>query len=333
MSDRFRSLLDDAAAEVRPRAVDPVAHVLRRAHEQRRRTITGVVSGLAAAAVLVGAAVAADRWMPDDRTDGQVADEVETAQPIVVEPPRVDDGVIRAGSLTLPIPDGWTTQVGPDTGVAYCKIRPDTVFVDTTVIPGASGQACDRQVLLPGGQPAWIPSFAKTPDELERNACCAKQGSMLLYVPWARVYLHVYGPKSDVLEIVASIRTTDVRPTRLVLPEDVRTARLVPLGSDLVEKRLYAEDADPDATALVTARLAGVDDVPAAEEEACPATGGEEQTGSITLRDAKGHTAGVVNITRRGDCAELVSSLGGRVRVPAPFVTDLEKLFPHQVER
>ncbi|MFC4019658.1 hypothetical protein ACFOW4_17175 [Micromonospora sp. GCM10011542] len=181
MTERIRSLLDAAAAETRPRVVDPVSEVLRRGRASRRRHLAtaGVASAVAVALLGTGGLVAANRTgagmlaaNPSPSTDtARTSPPLPSERPIkgAATPPdrpkvsvRVTDSDVRINGLILKVRSGWQVVQG-DGGkpVTDCEIAPGSILVNANWAPGGD---CDAraQIQVRPWQPQSYPLGAPT---------------------------------------------------------------------------------------------------------------------------------------------------------------------------
>jgi hypothetical protein len=336
MTERLGRMLEEVAGEIRPRETDPVPAITRRVRRHRRRTTAALA---AAVAVLVGAGTVVGMQLSGP-AGKPPAPATPPLPPPVTTPatPVVDNGTVRAGGFRMPVPNGWTVAT---TDRAICDTAPNTLFLDSSVLPGGpcttsptrveirgfspggrSGPAggFDRQVILPGGQPAWLKqwdldSIGPGPDAEERNV------SALL--PWAGVRIEISGERRVVRALWASISTEPVAADRIVVPEKKRHFRV----SDTREGG--DRPADSDAVDTLYRTLAGLTR-PVAPDEAC-APG--SRMGVIYIVDPTGsmpgNTAAVLVVGFDEGCDQVTSSHGGRMWLTpearsalAPFIVE-----------
>ncbi|MFI1989130.1 hypothetical protein [Actinoplanes sp. NPDC020271] len=101
MTERIRQLLDEAVAGLEPEDRDPVGAVVRRGRAARRRTAT-VLAGVVTFGLLVGGLVTGQRMLGSAPLPTANAGIEQSATP------RVENGMMVAGAMQLPIPAGWT---------------------------------------------------------------------------------------------------------------------------------------------------------------------------------------------------------------------------------
>ena len=354
MAGPLRELLDSAVAQVQPRAVDPVADVVRRHRTRRRRVVAAAAAALAVLAVISVTAVLR-RPATESRhaSPGSSASPSEPSAAVTNEPapprvpvtggpatPRVVGGEIVAGGLVLPVPAGWQTT--DDDSTIYCDVPPRTVAVGFDPVPGGTGPYCHlkpfidvtgairrdfrdespRQVTLPGGQPAWV-SFGVPDSALGQQPGYNVVG---LYVPWSGVAVGITLQQDDFARIVPTIRTQPVAPSALVLPTDVSRVEIVPpdRGSGFPPPRVT----DPAVTDQVVGRLLGLTEI-VPNDNACATA--DMPTAAVVLgTSGTSGTSATVVFTLSNHCSQATSSLGGRVQVPAGFVDDLWHLLGGQ---
>lgn len=336
MTERVKELLDLAAAEVRPLVGDPAREVLRRAHRDRRRRqlVGGLASVVTVAALVVTAGIVGPGWW--SQGDLRPA-ATPSPSPASAGPARltVVDGAVRSGGFTLPVPHGWQLVTGDDTGAqpdttTYCETKPKSLLVNVHAMPGGAAEPCNEwkpvievfpwepattaretyeHILLPGGQPAWASPRAESGNMAHRT----------LVVPWSNVTLSVAASPTELSDIVASITTTTPEPAKLVLP-DVPTAGRIVVTTD---PRDLARPTILENVDEVVGLLAALTDLPAANEPACPRQGELDTAATLTFQGQNAKDAAEVSINVWGDCAEVISSRGGRVRASADLVDEL----------
>lgn len=339
MIERVKELLDLAAAEVRPLAGDPAREVLRRAHRDRRlrQLVGGFASVVTVAALVVTAGIVGPgRWWSQGDVQPVATPSAPATPPAAAGParPTVIDGAVRSGGLTLPVPDGWHLVTGDDTGAqpdttTYCETEPRSLLVNLHALPGGAAWPCNEwkpiievfpwnpatawetyeHLLLPGGQPAWASPRAESGDTAHRT----------LLVPWSNVTLSLAASPAELSDIVASITTTTPEPAKLVLP-DAPTAGQITVTTEPGDK---ARPADLENVDEAVSRLDGLTDLPAADEPACPRQGDLDTAATLTFQGQNAKDATAVSINVWGDCAEVISSRGGRVRASADIVDEL----------
>lgn len=242
MSQQVKELLDSAVADVEPRSTDPVRTVVRRARIARLRAI--VISGLAVTVAVAGGLVAV-RQVTGDGPAQLGAPSAEQPPPV----PQVRDGRIVAGSVSLPIPQGW--QVAP-AGSDPCEYPPRTVrtvhvgqepswnqenavcrpdlevegswkaTVPISYLGLAPGHApvsvvttgdgltlTPKMIILRGGEPAWLDT-APLGDGTSRTR---------LVMPWSKVIITLHVADEVQRQIIGSITAPARRPAGLVLPD------------------------------------------------------------------------------------------------------------------
>lgn len=310
-------LLEQAAGTVRPREADPVAAVRRRVRRQRR-VRGGFAAGLAAAlAVVVGVGAVAVRPEPAAPSFGTVV-----SGPAEV---TVTDGVLRAGGLRLPLP-GWTVAPADQ---PICDTAEHTVFLAGAPIPGGpcttgpayiTARGADprrqrepnrstgfRQVVLAGGQPAWLGAASV---EALTTAAAPDRRFVQLYVPWSGVELSFSMPAGEIRDLVAAIRTEPVAPGPLVLPEGPASVAVVTETGSSRSGMATVAVTDPVRVRDLRALLAGLRQPAGA---ACPP---DTRMRRLTFLDGAGAALGTVQVSTTAGCSEATSSLGGRVRIP-----------------
>ncbi|SNY65233.1 hypothetical protein SAMN05421748_1287 [Paractinoplanes atraurantiacus] len=335
--ERIRDLLDEAVGELEPSDPDPVAGVMRRgrAVRARRAAVAGVV-----AAVLVGGGVAGGWRMAAEEPrpaagDGWVA-------------PHVVDGVVVAGALELPVPDGWRVVVADE--AAPCEKLERTILL---VMPGQGG--CQKapvemrravsggiggvlfgpvapeelgggpftslaSLTLRGGEPAWLVNGVGSQEPDLRPYEGDDYLSLLL--PWSETIIGLRMDGAAKKEIVDSMRSDPSRAGVLALPENASSVSLtLPDDTGRIRAAGRIGSDDPTTAAAVLRLLRGQTDV-VGDADAC--AGPEQLNARLVLRGAGSYTV-IISLGER--CQEAVSSAGGRVRLSDATVAELKRLF------
>lgn len=342
MTEPVRELLDCAVAGVRPRAVDPVGDVVRR-YRRRRGRVTA--AGISAAVVLlaVGVGVAPPRFVGEDNGPEVVASEGPTEPAVAVQTgpasPRIVGNEIIAGGLVMPIPSGWRTI--DDATTIYCDVPPRTIAVGFDPVPGGTGEYCDqkpfititgasfpawslpprggidqRQLTLPGGQPAWLITLPEH-DVLGQRPYNVER----LYLPWSGVVVGISLDQADFAEIFPMIRTLPVTPSDLLLPDDVTAVQVFGSSDSDPLSNVGPRVTDATVVAKVLQGLRSLTDV-VPNDEACATV---DMPTIVLQLNAAAEPASII-ITRSDRCAQATSSLGGRVTVPRGFTDELWRL-------
>jgi hypothetical protein len=343
VDQRFRELLDNVVADVTPQVVDPVAEVMRRSRRGRRIMVAG---GVAVAVVLaVGAAAAIPRFVAaDERTDVTAsASPTEVATPAQTVPaiPRVVGEEVVAGGLVVPVPPGWRTV--DDAATVYCDVAPRTIAVGFDPVPGGTGKYCglkpfisvaglsvqggwalrqhpgvsQRQLTLPGGQPAWL-SVTPRDDALGQQPFTVVR----LYLPWSAAVLAISLDQKDFAQIFPTIRTRPVTPSVLSLPDNVTGVQAFgPGDSASWSSKSGPRSRDPATVHDVLQRLQSLTDV-VPNDEACATA----DMPTVVLQVGSAASSATIVITVSEHCAQATSSLGGRVAVPPGFTDQLWRL-------
>lgn len=319
MSERVRQLLNEAVVGVEPRAADPVAAVLGRARHSRRRRVAGgsvLTAGLLVVAVVAVGTLRLDRAEPPPTRFA-----TPVPGPVTV---TVENGVVRAGGLRLPVPPGWTVVTANQ---PFCETARRTLFINSRPTSGGSctegppiitvdGTADSRvvragaswqQMILPGGQPAWLSGIGAS--ALDPTQPGSEYRTLGMDLPWSGVAVTFLMTRAELQPIVASIRTDPVRPGPLVLPAGAVKAVI----STGVRGPAEATITDPSRVEDLRATLAGLRE-PAPADTGCPA---ETPLRHITFIDADGAVLAAVMVSMTAACSEATSSRGGRVTVPA----------------
>ncbi|GAA1840606.1 hypothetical protein GCM10009687_02060 [Asanoa iriomotensis] len=334
LSERIRALLDEAVAEVRPREADPVRKVVRRVRTRRHQLLAG--AGLAVLALLGVGAMAVRPPAVEPAAPPSTAAMAEPAVPVV------ENGEIRAGLTTLPVPTGWEV-VRQDQPA--CQTSPRTVFVGVRVAPGGRCGG-DRpliqvvgyteqvryadlgphgQLILPGGQPGWVPTGQLG---LFREKAGSGYQAVELALPWSGAKITFFMSGSQLREIFPTVRTAPVAPTGLVFPASVRAANLRLPGLSFQAQSLSAPSParqldQPDQLARLHGLLAGLTEV--VPGDAGCATG---QMTRMDLVDAHNRIQETIYFSTDPGCAQATSSLGGRVRITPDLLAELARIFP-----
>jgi hypothetical protein len=336
LNERIRALLEEAVADAQPRELNPLPAVLRQARASRRRTRThaAVGVGFAVLALLGVAVVAQAPPSPDGLDVAAVRPGAPVTAPAV---PVVEDGKVRAGGTTIPIPDGWRLLKSDP---PRCMIAPRTLYVGSQI--RAFDSPCRRaaetglssfgvrpyseqdltmaqradayeQITLPGGQPGWVSgatldASSKEPKTVQR---------VQLFLPWSGAKINFITSRDELKQILATIRTEPVTPAKLMLPASASAAR----WSVAVGKTEIIDD--PVQFRRLRVLLAGLTDV-VPNEAAC---GPNVPIRRIELVDEQNKIQETIAIGYSPDCAQATSSLGGRVRIPAGVLQELTELF------
>ncbi|XVU23592.1 hypothetical protein ACQPZJ_41085 [Actinoplanes sp. CA-054009] len=339
MVERIRELLDDAVGELEPEERDPVAGVMRRGRAARRRR--AAVAGALAAVLVGGGAVGGLRLMGNAPLP---TGEDETAVPYVA------DGVVVAGALRLPVPDGWRVVeadaaepcvelkrtvllvTSDDPGCQYAPIEVSkadrrnpggTLMVEPGVEIDLKGVAISSPVsiTLPGGEPVWMAN------ELDSEMLQPKSYEGFSYLnrlllPWSgvEVVLRLDGAADQ--KIIDSMRSSPGQARVLVLPERASSVELtLPDATGRIRAAGKMSSDNPATAASVLELLRKQTDV-VGNAEAC--AGQEQSNARLTLKGS-GTTTVIISLGER--CQEAVSSDGGRVRLSDDTVTELKRLF------
>jgi hypothetical protein len=341
---QIRDLLDDAVADVTPRAGDPTADVLRRHRRYRRRR------GVAVAAIMVLVVAGGIAAVPrlDTRRPGTdalaPAASSEPTIPVQLGPatPRVVGNEVVAGGLVIPIPPGWRTI--DDGRTTYCNLPPRTIAVGFEPVPGGTGRYCSqkpyisvigsrptpgllghqspvrklRQMTMPGGQPAWLTYLPNT-----QGLGGIAYNDTSVYLPWSGAIVTLGLDMESLGEILSTMRTRPVQLSTLKLPGSVVSAQMIgPISHDLRGKSSPLVT-DPAVIAQALDRLNSLTEVVDNDQDACADLAAP--TAAVMLNTSTG-LAAVVVITLAGYCRQATASLGGRVSVPRGFGNDLWRL-------
>ncbi|GAB2604791.1 hypothetical protein Aab01nite_78540 [Paractinoplanes abujensis] len=325
MTQRIRELLDHAVAGIEPGTRDPVAAVLgRRRAARRRKAVAGAVAGVLAVAALAGG-------LAVNRQDANRPLPPVGAVPADPPTPQVIDGVIVAGALRLPVPDGWRVAT-PDSGGACRGLEDDAVLIyradaadcsrstirvaarrgkkypvaSLVEAPGGGSVVAPAPMrILRGGEPALVGSGFDTGN-----------GSLVLL--WSKVTVDFFLDEPAARAAAESITTEPFGAGRLNLPGPVRSAEFS--RSDSSGKFTAAGHGRIDDAAtiqkvmtLLREQRQVVDD-----EDACSAPA---ERSALLIVDA------FVYLTLDDDCQQALSDQGGRVRLSDGTVRELSRLF------
>lgn len=350
MTERIRELLEGAVSGVQPRITDPLPTVVGRA---RRAQVRVVAAGAMAIVVLTGGAVLGGQMITSRTPAESVAG---LGSPPV---PRVVNGTIVAGGVTVPVPHGW--RVLQQGASAPCRELDDTALIAGPDQPSCliaplevSGTARTASVglggldikgnlvvgpvpmvTLTGGEPGWL-------DALPKDAVATGRpdyGHNRLLLPWSKLSIVLRGGAAEQQRVIDSIRTRPGPEKRLVLPDTVRHAELTvrPNGSNRLSHGTIREPAKIDAVLRLLRQQRTVPqnkracstatdptarlilDGPSADQPALTPS-----TGESLPEPGDGTT---IVITLADDCREAVSSNGGRVSLTADTLAELHRLF------
>jgi hypothetical protein len=169
-----------------------------------------------------------------------------------------------------------------------------------------------EQITLPGGQPGWVTT-------LDGLVVKPKTVQVVqLFLPWSGANINFITSPDELKQILATIRTEPVTPTKLVLPASASAARWSVAAGKSPETIV-----DPVQFRVLRVLLAGLTDV-VPNEAACRAN---VPTMRIELVDEQNKIQETIAISDSPDCAQATSSLGGRVRIPAGVLPNLTQLF------
>lgn len=359
MTERLRELLDAAVAEVRPRRSDPVSDIVRRSRAGRRRV--AVAGALMSVLLVVGGGVAVGGVLRGagggpggpaassgpTRSTPKPTSAAPTAgapfRPVAPTPatPRVVGGKVRSGGLTLPVPAGWRVQGLPATDdclpartitLGWRPVHDGRCVHDRVIsvwgvaggqsIPGIPTPVTS-QLLLPGGQPAWLGMGAHgSPDPLGKRPGLR---TVEMYVPWSGTWLELNVGYDDLTRILATVRTEPAAPSRLVLHPDALGGGYFVPASDQPTVDAWSTRRREPATQVLE-RLRALTDVVLPGQE-CGKAG--EPAVAIHLFPSDGAMTGndTVVITESDGCYQATSANGGRVRVPPGLAEQLRPFF------
>lgn len=350
MSHRVKDLLDEAVAGIEPRSTDPLAAVVRRGRTARVRA--AVTAGLAVATVLTVGTVAGTSLVEKETLRPAIGTATTAAPRPATRPdrppvPRLEEGRIVAGDVSVPVPEGWRTAPivsapcglspktvlfgeggnpwGPSIYCATGEIEVQStfdVFPFSFVLTGEDPLAPDawqrtpfvpyRMITLESGAPVWF----RTAADLGHR----------LVLPWSRVEVTVRGGPDAWRQVLDTIETGSWAPGALALPERAGYAGLTTATAADRAREIGTTDPAKIERALELLRGAAVvgeggscaraDQPTVALEIGKPATVPYQsgETGSFLISLAEG-------------CHEVVSEEGGRARLDDASFAELGGIF------
>ncbi|GIJ49324.1 hypothetical protein Val02_62100 [Virgisporangium aliadipatigenens] len=365
MTQRIRELLDSAVEHVEPQVKDPVPAVVQRARSQRLRAVAA--GAVACATLLAGGVAVASMSARDAAPETASPVGGRPPTPRLVDGKIVAGGVVipvPAGwRVVTPDSPEWR-RIEPDT--PNCETLENTVVIAgpddhgcplarieirgrRTPFPmgqgelGTGGKAlylmAPRMLTLAGGEPAWLATG--TTDDVHNGERPPGYGyHNTLVIPWAQVSIDLRFDGAAQRRFIDTVRTTPEHDGRLVLPKSVAVATLDPPAPDpRTVPDTHRKTTDPNTIAAVL-RLLGSQDAVADNRRACATE--EQPTARLTLdtvdapppatpgvlppSDPAGGLTSVI-ISFDDDCREAVSSDGGRVRLSAEALVELQRLF------
>ncbi|BCY12011.1 hypothetical protein [Actinoplanes sp. L3-i22] len=355
MTERIRQLLDDAVAGLEPAHRDPLAAVVRRGRAARRKT--AALAGIVTFALLAGGLVAGQRLIgatPQPAANGGVEQSAT---------PRVVNGMVVAGAMQLPIPEGW--KVVKASPANKCVTMARTILLigsgnrgcqnaavevsrarsrnpGGTLIPPADGTSpLDSGLITPpvsitlaGGEPGWLESGLDSA-EMKTGRYPELNYSNALLLPWSQVLVQLRMDGTGDRPIIESIRTSPRRSGVLTLPAKVgavvlvlsdRQARVTAPGTVDQVLRLLRRQTDVvrDADACASP---GQESIRLVVDPPDPVGASPASSGSpVSLWGTSTADATTVIIATGDGCQEAVSSTGGRVRLSAATLGQLTNL-------
>lgn len=345
MTERIRELLGEAVSGLEPKNRDPVASVIRRGRAARRRTT--MLAAAVATVLLAGGLVVGQQMVTSVPTASGGIDQDPT--------PRIAGGMVVAGAMQLPIPDGW--KVVTATTAAKCGMMPKTILLIVSSQRGCQNapveisRAVSRNpggsvlftkdgknivyppvsVTLAGGEPAWL-TDAMDSDEMKPGRYPEGNYFDQMLLPWSGVLVVFRESEPASQRILDAIRTSPGGGGALTLPATALTVELTMPGASA-----HGSSKDP-ATAAAVLRLLHMLTSEVRDTDAC--AGPKQQNVRLQLTaptasrspltrsqvDAGWSNQTTVIIALGGDCQEAVSSDGGRVRLGDAAVTELKRL-------
>lgn len=356
MTERIKQLLDEAVADLEPAHRDPVTAVVRRGRAARRRTAT--LAGIVTFALVAGGLIAGQRLIgtaPLPTANGGIEQSAT---------PRVENGMVVAGAMQLPIPEGWkVVKASP-------KNKCETM-AKTILLIGSGNRGCQNAVVevskarsrepsgylipakgdgsslldsglitapvsitLAGGEPAWLRDSLDSA-ELKAGRFPENNFDTEMLLPWSQVLVQLRMDGAADRRIIDSIRTSPRRSGVLSLPSKVS-------GIILMLSDVKAEESDR-ATVDQVVRLLRQQTDAVRDADACASPGQEsirlivdppgpgqpspsDGRSPISLSDMNTSNATTIIIATGEGCQEAVSSTGGRVRLTNATVFALKNL-------
>jgi hypothetical protein len=348
MSRQVKDLLDEAAAGIEPTNVDPVAAVIQRGRIARAKVATA--GGLAVVAVLTGGVVTAQRLAADPAPDYAA---VPATRPDRPPTPKLVDGRIVAGAVSVAVPRGW--RVLPIEG-APCGFHRRTVLIGEGPNPYAPSPWCTtaeievqstfdiypytfaspdrdpakprppkkvslgapRMLTLEGGEPGWLRT---DPD-----------GAHRFMLPWSRVEVTVRAGLDVRQQVVDSVTAGRWEPAALTLPERTEYATLTAsVDVQGVPQLVFATETAKVRRVVELLRGGTVVDrseICAREDQRTVGLEIGSQPDEPAPSDpVRGPRASTLVITLAAGCHEVVSEEGGRVRLDDASLAELGDLF------
>ncbi len=340
VTERIRQLLDEAVADLEPEDRDPVPAVVRRGRAARRRT--AALAGIVTFALLAGGLVAGQRFIgaaPPPAADGDIEQSAT---------PRVENGMVVAGAMQLPIPEGW--KVVKASPANKCETMTKTILLIGSgnrgcqnavvevsrassrnpggiLIPSKDGNSpfdsglitSPVSITLAGGEPGWLESGLDSA-EMKTGRYPANNYTNSLLLPWSQVSVGLRMDGTEDRRIIESIRTSPRRSGVLTLPAKVGGVVLV-----LSDEQAKATDrATIDEVLHLLRQQTNV----VRDADACASAGQESirlivdppgpaqpSPAPVSLWDMDTSNATTIIIATGEGCQEAVSSTGGRVRL------------------
>jgi len=350
MSRRIKDLLDEAAAGIEPRNADPVETLVRRGRIARARAVTA--AGLAVAAVLTGGTVAGARLAEGDPPPVTPAETAVAPKPATrpdrPPTPRLEQGRIVAGDVTLAVPEGW--QAAPIDS-APCVLHRDTVLFGEGTNPWGPRIYCATASVevqsiynafpwvwsVTGDDPAAPDAWQETPVSPWRMVTLDTEapawlrtdpdGAYRMVLPWSRVEVTVRGGPDLRRRILDSLKTGRWRPSALALPKYTEYAALTVATGAGGAREVKVTDRAKVKRAQILLRAATVVVRPG---DSCV----REDQPTVALELGKSpeipnapEDMGSVVISLAEGCHEVVAEEGGRVRLDEASLAELGDLF------
>ncbi|MCW2143577.1 hypothetical protein [Actinoplanes cyaneus] len=342
MTERIRELLDEAVAGLEPEHRDPVGAVVRRGRAARRRTTA--LAGIVTFVLLAGGLIAGQRLTgaaPFPTVDGGIEQSAT---------PRVVNGMVVAGAMQLPIPQGWRVVTADPAN--KCETMARTILLigsgnrgcqnavvevsrarsrnpGGTLIPAKEGNGTSPfdsgiitspvSITLAGGEPGWLSSDLDSA-EMKTGRFPANNYHNELLLPWSQVLVQLRMDGTADRRIIESIRSSPRRGGVLTLPAKVESVNLILSDG-------YGKKSDPPTVDQVMRLLRGQTDT-VRDADACASPGQESVRLIVDPPDPVPGTSNATTvIIAIGDgCQEAVSSTGGRVRLSDTTLFRLKSL-------
>ena len=265
--------------------------------------------------------------------------------------PQVVAGRVVSGGLSFPIPTGGRCATDP-LPMTACRPRRSPSVGGLSMTGGVCWigsfqsaslifHVCARfrtrpapathELILPGGQPAWLGMGGHTSDDPFGTQPGPRTVQIL--VPWSFTFIELNLDYDDLMTFLATVQTTPVAPSPMVLHEDAVSAYFVPPTTESAVNVLFLPPpnlSDPRVEPLpamkVLQRLKSLTDVVPTGQECATV---DTAAAAIYLFPSDGAMGGndLVVITDSESCSQAMSYMGGRVWVPRALLDELRSLF------